>query len=234
MDLDTMMANIEERRKNEIKSIDVSEEDYEGGRATQENEIELDVYQENVNARSENSKRKFPAGSSQRVMEIVHDAVAGDGGRPGLARSYRRARDDSEFLRSQGSTERADWVKEQYMEEEFLPVVEIVVNFTSPDELLNSKKALKELDKYALTAGSGDGYTAAYVRSAYGNLLGARPGVSDREVIDAVRRIRRMSMEDNIRGMLGIAKKMKSQIDRGEHMASEEDYELLSRISNFK
>lgn len=234
MDLETMLRNIEENRKGDLESIKSTtyEVEEDGGQAPEAEEVELDLYQRRVNSRREGAKKRYPSGSSWMVLRIVQDAVNGDGGRPGLARAYRRARDDSDSLKEQGWGQRAKDITQQYMEEEFLPIVEVVVNYTSPDELLNNAKALKILDSYVLGAGSGTGFTESYVRSAYGNQLGARPGLSDPEVATAVRRIKVMARNDNIRGAYGLAKKMRKKIDQGSNMASEEDYEFLLRVGS--
>lgn len=235
MDVQAMLDNIEARRQDDIKNINVSEEDYiQTPQGEEEVVADLDLYQRNLNARRDATKKQYPAGSSQRVLAITQDAINGDGGRPGLARAYRRAKDDSESLKEQGWTERARAIEQQYMEEQFLPIIEVVVNFTSPDELLNNARALKALDDYVLSTGSGRGYTEAYVRGAYGDQLGARPGLSDALVAESVRRIKRMASMDNIRGAYGVAKKTKDKVDRGDAMASDEDYELLTRVASFK
>lgn len=233
MDTQTMLANIEEWRKNEIDNIDVSDTEVE----TPEGEEQvgsLDVYQHNLNARRAVAKKQYPAGSSQRVLAILRDALAGADGRPGLARAYKRAKDDSDSLKEQGWRERANNIRAQYMEEQFLPVVEVIVNFTSPDELLNNKKALDTLDQYVLLEGPGRGYTASYVRSAYGDQLGARPGLSDALVAESVRSIKRMANADNIRGAYALARKIKDKVDRGEAMASDEDYAMLSGVVSIR
>ena len=195
---------------------------------------QTDIYQRRLNERMDESKKRFPAGSSQRVLAIIEDAVNGDGGRPGLAREYRRVKDDSDSLKEQGWKSRAKMLQQQYMEEKFLPIVEVVVNFTSPDELLNNSRALKTLDKYVMSAGSGSGFTESYVRTAYANQLGARPGLSDATIAEAVRRIKAMASNDNIRGAYAMAKKMLRKIDRGEAMASDDDYTLITRVASFK
>jgi len=235
MDVQTMLDNIEARRQDDIKNINVSEEDYiQTPQGEEEVAADLDLYQRNLNARRDVAKKQYPAGSSQRVLAITQDAINGDGGRPGLARAYRRAKDDSDSLKEQGWTERARAIEQQYMEEQFLPIIEVVVNFTSPDELLNNARALKALDEYVLSTGSGRGYTEAYVRSAYKDQLGARPGLSDALVSHNVRRIKDMARNDNIRGAYGLAKKTKDKVDKGDAMASDEDYDLLVRVASFK
>ena len=118
------------------------------------------------------------------------------------------------------------------MQEYFLPAVEIVVNSTSPDEVLNSKRALDMLDKYALLEGSGKGYTATYIRQAYGNQLGQQEGRSD-PVRSDVMRINAMLDSGQIRTAVGVANRIKDKIDRGDAMADDIDYELISRVVSF-
>ena len=121
-------------------------------------------------------------------------------------------------------------VKQQYMEERFLPAVEIVVNNTSPDEVLNCRSALSALDKMALGVGSMSGYTASYIRQAYADQLGMKRGGSDPTVVSEMRRIKLLVADDQIRTAIGLATKLKKQIDDGEHMAEPEDYAVLGRI----
>ena len=123
----------------------------------------VDVYFEREKIQRGLNKKSFPRGSRELVNATVRDVVEGAGARS-LARAYKEARDDSEYLKERGDKRRAQVVTNQYMEESFLPAVEVVINFTSPDELLNSKSALDTLDKYALGVGSMKGYTEAYVR----------------------------------------------------------------------
>ena len=118
------------------------------------------------------------------------------------------------------------------MEDHFLPAVEVVVNFTSPDELLNSKKGLEELDKYALGMGPMTGYTASYVREAYGNALGQVQSASSPEVSDAVYRINGFLDTDQMVMARGLAKRIKEKVDKGEAIASEPDYQFLLMVAN--
>ena len=192
----------------------------------------VDIYQRDMVKIRENSRKSFPRGSSPIVQMAVYSVLDGAGGE-GLARAYKRARDDSDSLKKRGERERADLVRKQYMNEKFLPAVELVVNSTSPDEVLNSKRALDELDKYALLEGSGKGYTAAYVRQAYGNQLGQVEGRSEPSVRSQVQRINYLMDTGDIRSAYGLSAKLKEQIDKGEKRASDEDYDLIGRIVAF-
>jgi hypothetical protein len=116
------------------------------------------------------------------------------------------------------------------MQEKFLPAVEAVINYASPDELLNCREALSALDKMAIGVGSMKGYTASYVRQAYGNALGQKEGDSDPTVTEMMRRIKSLVRDDQYRTAIGMAKKLKKQIDDGQHIASAEDYDVIGRM----
>lgn len=195
--------------------------------------IEGDIYQKGRKSQYENAKKSYPKGASTAVLELTKDIIKGEDGREGLARAFRRYGRDSDLLCGQGERERANLLKQQYMEEQFLPAVEVVANLTSPDELLNCAKALELFDQYVMSAGSGTGYTAAYLKAAYKDALGNTTRMSDPTVRDEVMRIRDLVDRDQIRTAFGIAKKLKKSIDSGEHLASDEDYELVGRIASY-
>ena len=189
----------------------------------------VDIYQRNQNRIREVEKKTFPKGSNQAVEMSTYAVIDGVGAE-GLAKAFKRAKCDMGVLKDKGERGRAELIRQQYMNENFLPAVEIVVNSTSPDEVLNSKRALDELDKYALLEGSGKGYTATYIRQAYGNQLGQQEGRSDPSVRSDVMRLNFLLDQGQIRSALGLANKMKDKIDKGEAQADSLDYELLSRV----
>lgn len=192
----------------------------------------LDIYQRNQDRIYEYGKKRFPKGSSKGVDIATYTVINGVGAE-GLARAYNKAKCDIDALKARGERGRADILKQQYMMENFLPAVEIVVNSTSPDEVLNSASALKELDKYALLEGSGNGYTASYIRQAYGNQLGQQEGRSDDSVRSDVMKINYLLDNGENRTAVGIANKLKEKIDKGEAMADDVDYELIGRVVSF-
>lgn len=198
--------------------------------------VPVDIYQRDAISIREEAKKVRPKGSSSMVRSVAKSVIEGDGS-IGLAKMYDEAEDTVEELREQGERTRADIARKQYMEDKFIPAVETVIRFTSPDELLNCKDVLAALDKYALGTGSMSGYTASYIKQAYGDLLGkdldGRFQHSDPFVCDAVNRIKRLVYIDNIRSAVGVAKQTKDMIDRGEHMANSDDYALLSKVANF-
>lgn len=230
MDLDLMLQNIEENTKRELKD---SQEYYKNIQNEDEAPIEpVDIYQRNQQRVYDVSQKRFPRGSSA-VVNMATYAVIDGAGAEGLAKAFKRAKDDSDSLKSRGERGRAELLRQQYMQEDFLPAVEIVVNSTSPDEVLNSKQALEELDKYVLLEGSGKGYTATYIRRAYGNQLGQQTGRSDASVRSGVIRINSLLDSGQIRTAVGIASDLKEKIDEGEAMADDVDYDLIGRVVSF-
>lgn len=199
--------------------------------------VPVDIYQRNYDTRWEELNKKRPKGSSMLVKAVTESIINGSIPGEGLAAAHKKAEDDSDSLRDRGEIERADIARRQYMDEKFLPAVEAVVNYTSPDELLNCKDALDALDKYALGIGKPKGYTAAYVRQAYGDMLGqdlnGNLDRSDDAVKKAVCKIRELADHDEIRTAIGVANQIKKQIDDGEHIATDEDYALIGRVSAF-
>lgn len=196
-----------------------------------ENEIVdfYDIYERDRKRIRDNSKKSYPHGTSQIVNMAVHEVIDGEGGE-GLAHAQKRAKDDSDSLKARGERDRAELVRKQYMQEHFLPAVEIVVNSASPDEVLNSKQALKLLDQYALLEGSGKGYTASYIREAYGDLLGQVEGRSDDYVKAQVHKLNRLLDSGEIRTAYGLARKLKDSVEKGQHMADDNDIDLVGRI----
>ena len=192
----------------------------------------VDIYQRNQDRIYDVNQKVFPRGSSKAVNMATFAVIDGVGAE-GLAKAYKRAKDESTALKERGELGRAELLRKQYMQENFLPAVEIVVNSTSPDEVLNSKKALEELDKYVLLEGSGKGYTATYVRQAYGNQLGQQEGRSDDSVRSGVMRINALLDEGQVRTAVGIANDLKDKIDKGEAQADDIDFELIGRVTSY-
>lgn len=194
----------------------------------------VDIYQRNQDRLYGVSQKSYPKGSSAIVNTAVNAVIDGMGGE-GLARAYKRAKDDSDSLMERGERGRAELRRQQYMQEHFLPALEIVVNSTTPDEVLNSEKALAELDKYVLLSGNGagKGYAATYIRQAYGNQLGQVKGRSDDYVRSGVRKINLLLDEGQVREALAIANNLKDKIDSGLALADDIDYELIGRVCAF-
>lgn len=192
----------------------------------------VDIYQRGQDRIYKVGKKSYPKGSSHAVDLSLYAIIDGVGAE-GLAKAYKRAQDDVDALKDQGERGRAEIRRQQYMQENFLPAVEIVVNSTSPDEVLANQKALNELDKYALLEGSGKGYTATYIRQAYGNQLGNVEGRSDASVRSGVMRINSLLDEGRVREAVGIANGLKEKINKGQNQADDIDWELIGRVVSF-
>lgn len=190
----------------------------------------IDIYRNNQRKRIADARKEFPKGSRTLVKYVTETVINGGDRAEGLAHSKKRAEDDSEVLKAQGYKDRANIRLNQYIEEKFLPAIEIVVNSTSPDEVLNCKEALSAFDKMALGVGSMNGYTAAYIRQAYGDQLGRTRGDADPSAIDEMRRIRMLISDDQIRTAIGMAQRLKRKVDNGETIVEPEDYAILGRI----
>ena len=183
----------------------------------------IDWYQNNVNIRGDMSKKTYPHGASTLTQKIAKEAIAS------LARAKKRAEVDSDYWKERGDKERAQMVKDQYMEERFLPSVEMVIIASTPDEVLNAKDILSAFDEQTFEVGPG--YTAAYIRTAYGDQLGNTSNQSDGYIRDQIQRLKYLASSDQIRAAYGVAKKLKEEIDKGEHTASSDDYDIIVRVA---
>lgn len=192
--------------------------------------VPIDIHRNNQRKQMAMAQKEFPRGSRALVMAAVKDIIDGEGG---LATQKKKAENDIEALLASGYKDRAEIKARQYVEEKFLPAIEVVIDYTSPDELLNCKEALAALDKMMVGVGSKSGYTAAYVRQAYGDLLGKMRGGSDPAVAEGIRRIKQLVGEDQMRTAIGMAQRLKTKVDNGEAMAEPEDYAILGRIVSY-
>lgn len=191
----------------------------------------VDILQTQRDIARDYRQKSFPRGSRTQVLATIEDVINGVG-TDSLGQAYERAKADAEAVDKMGDHRRAQIIKNQYMEEHFLPAVEVIVNFTSPDELLNCKKGLDTLDKYALGLGSMSGYTASYVREAYADALGQVQPASSPEVYDSVMRLNGFLDSDQMLLARSLAKKMLDKINDGKVIASEDDYNLFLNVAN--
>lgn len=234
---ESSMKTIDDWEKQELSEISKTDynslmEEPEGAssEAPSESWAPIDIYRNNRRKAIVSNKKEFPRGSRTIVKAVVTTLINGSDGSEGLARAKKRAEDDIDILKAQGNKDRADIRLNQYMEEKFLPVVEAAISYSSPDEVLNCKEALSMLDKMALGVGSMKGYTAAYIRQAYGGVLGQNRGDSDPSVLSEMRRIKALVSNDQMRTAIGLAQKLKKKVDNGEAMASPEDYAVIGRM----
>lgn len=184
----------------------------------------VDTYQQSVETREEVMAKPVQRGASTLTREIAKEELEK------LAKLKKRAEMDSEYWKARGDKERAQMVKDQYIEDNFLPAIEVVTIASTPDEVLNAKDILKEFDSLSLQYGPG--YTASYIRTAYGDQLGNASSKSDGYVQGMVERIKALSASDQIRSAYGLAKKVKDEIDNGLHTSDDVDYEIITRVAS--
>lgn len=184
----------------------------------------VDIYQQNVNKRKENLNKPIKRGTSTLTKEIALEELEK------LSKAKKRAEMDSNYFADKGESERAQMVKDQYIEERFLPAVEMVIIASTPDEVLNSREILDKFDDLSLQYGPG--YTASYIRTAYGDQIGTASSQSDGYIRSQVERLKYLSSSDQLRAAYGLAKRIKDEIDNGEHMADSQDYEIISRVAS--
>ena len=184
----------------------------------------VDLYQTYADKQYELGKHKAPRGSRPKVT-MTAQAVLEQ-----LAPAYKKAKDDSEVLSSKGDNQRVEILKQQYLQEDFLPAIEALVRYNSVDEVINNRDILAQFDRYASLEGPRSGFTATYIRETFPEAEGDFSGLSDGEVRSAIKRMEKLLADDQIRSAYGIAKQMKERVDRGTNIASEDDYEFLQRI----
>lgn len=184
----------------------------------------VDLYQDFTTKRYEMTKRPIPKGSRPVVAMVANSILKL------LAPKYKKAKDDSDVLESRGDKQRADIIRQQYAQEDFLPAVEAVIDMASVDEVLGNKDVLDKFDEYAVLKGSGNGYTESYIRTSHEGETGTFSGLSDGVVREEIRKIRSLIDADQIRSAFGVARRVKEDIDKGNNIASEDDYEYLQRI----
>lgn len=147
-----------------------------------------------------------------------------------VKQAYQKARADIKYLESAGDKQRADIVRQQYMEDYYMPAVDAAVRLSSKQDVLGSKEILDTLDGLVILDGiRGQGYTASLVANLYEE--GEAPTISDVEVEDAVRNIVRHCNNGDIGVAIGLAKRIKEQIDSGNNVAIPEDYELIQKVA---
>lgn len=221
MDFQARLEEFGERAKRQAHEFNAKRADKGDVNETSE---KVDIYQQNVNERAEKLNKPVRRGTSTLTKKIAEETLED------LAKAKKRAEMDVDYWTARGDKDRAQMVKDQYIEERFLPAVEMVIIASTPDEVLNSKDILREFDDLSLQYGPG--YTASYIRTAYNDQLGNASSNSDGYVVENVERIKYLSASNQIRSAYGLAKKIKEEIDNGEHTAGDEDYEIITRVAS--
>lgn len=190
----------------------------------------IDLYQAQRNAAYTASQKATAYGSPAQIGRIVDDIV-GD-----FKQAYYNVSiSQYNHLKDANAPDQAEYMRQDYMVKNALPLVESLVETYGVDAILNNKDALKKLDEVMITGnGSGDGFTAAYLKQMHEQQLGGQASTSDAEVTNALRKIRSMADNDDIRGSVTEAKRIKEKVDNGQLSANENDYNLLLQVSSYK
>lgn len=213
---------------NELKNTSVRAED-EGvaEMATPAMPGAVDMYDLLSRQRMGENKKQRPNGANPKIATEVEYIAKNR-----LSRAYSMAKEKASVMAKNGDTARARMVQDQYMTDVFLPTIEAIVHIVPPDEFSNAVDALSIMDKYVLTqGGASNGYTRAFVQQMYSSELGTTAPRSDSQVADSVRKIRSLVSDGQIRTAVGIANKMRKAVDSGQHSASDDDYEILLKVS---
>lgn len=178
---------------------------------------------------SRNKRREYqPRGSrgAKPKMQLDLSAIEDSA----ITTAYKKAKDDSDYYTSIGNRQYADMVRQQYMDDYFLPAVDALIKMNGMGAVQSNKELLRKLDTLTLLEGTdGNGYTETFITSMYapeGQLE-----VSDGQVQDAVREIVYLCETDQIRSAVGKANGIKKRIDAGENVATDEDYEIIQKVA---
>lgn len=147
-----------------------------------------------------------------------------------ITSQYKKAKDDCDYYTSIGNRQYASMIKQQYMQDQFLPIVDALVKLNGVGAVQTNPEMLAKLDSLTLLNGTrGAGYTKSLLNTLYATEEAVER--SDQQVKHAVREIKRLAEADQIRSAVGKASDIKKHIDQGENVATPEDYELIQRVA---
>jgi hypothetical protein len=185
----------------------------------------VDTWQMYADARREYDRKRFPNGATRKFKMQAEEAL------DGLRNAYNHAKMDVDNATQHGDKMRARLWRQQYMEENFMPMLDSLVLAGSADELLGMNEILSEFDKLTMLEGvSGKGYTEALLRSLYDGQLGNKRSRSDAMVVSELAEIGKLIEAGNIRAAVGRATKILDKINAGENAADDSDYLALQKI----
>ena len=218
-----------EKRIDEVNDMMLSETSPEAAEGPSQAQP-VDYYQMQRNAAYEASQKATAYGSPAQIGRIVNDIV-----NDFKQAWYNVSINQYNHLKDVNAPDQAEYMRQDYMVKNALPLVESLVEAYGVDAILNNKDALKKLDEVMITGnGSGDGFTAAYLKQMHKQQMGGQPSPSDMEVTNALRKIRAMADSDDIRGSVTEAKRIKDKVDNGQLSANENDYRMLLQVASYK
>lgn len=190
----------------------------------------VDYYQIQENAAYEASQKPTAYGSPAQIGKVVDEMVE-----EFKQARYNVAKNQYDHLLDAEAKDSAEYMRQDYMTKNALPMVESLVETFGVDAILNNKDALSKLDEVMITGnGSGNGYTKGYIKQMHRQQLGTQGSSSDAEVVYGLSRIKQMADNDDIRGSVTEAKRLKDKVDNGSLSASPDDYEILLQVSSYK
>lgn len=218
-----------EKRIDEVNDQMLSEGSSEPSEAPSQAQP-IDLYQAQRNAAYTASQKATAYGSPAQIGRVV-DSIVDD-----FKQEYYNVNKNAyDHYLDANAKDQAEYMRQDYMVKSALPLVESLVEAYGVDAILNNKDALSKLDEVMITGnGSGDGFTASYLKQMHKQQIGGQPSQSDAEVTNALRKIRAMADNDDIRGSVTEAKRIKEKVDNGSLSASEDDYNLLLQVSSYK
>lgn len=188
----------------------------------------IDLYQAKRNDRYEKSGRASSYGSPKTLNTIAQQMA------DTIVPQYNVAVNQFNHLQEYGMNDDAQAFADDYMENDFIPVVMGLVDQYGADSILKNQRVLDTLDAKALTGnGDGAGYTAAFIRTMAPEVQGTVASVSDIELEDRINDLKEMNTDDP-RGAISMAVSLKERVDNGELSASADDYQFLTRVAASK
>lgn len=237
MNLDNILQNIDQVKNEELESSQKRANEANSEPEQNAPQVTLDDYTKQYFEDTRAIRKKTSRGASGRVLIFTRLLVLGDKKKriDGLKKAYARVKMDIEQYKNY-RPELIEPFKRRYLEEKFLPVVEAIIMQTSPEDLYNSTSSLELLDKYVMLPfdTSGKGFTKQYIKTAYIDRgILSNNEKSSEELVDGIRKIRSYSSSADTRVAYLLAKKLKDKVDKGKLIATDDDYELLSRIVSY-
>lgn len=185
----------------------------------------IDVYQNKRNNRYENSWKAESYGAPT-TLNVVAQQMADN-----VEPIYNLATNQFNHLQEYGMQEDAQAMADDYMENDFIPMVMGFVDQYGADAILKNQRALEVLDSKALTGnGDGTGYTAAFIKAMAPEVQGTVASVTDASLEQDINRMKELA-NSSPKAAISLAKRLKDQIDNGMVAAGADDYRLIARVA---
>ena len=135
----------------------------------------VDYYQMQENAAYEASQKPTAYGSPAQIGKVV-DQMVDDFKQT----RYNVSINQYNHLKDANASDQAEYMRQDYMTKNALPLVESLVEVFGVDALLNNKGALSKLDEVMITNnGAGDGFTKGYLEQMHKQQIGTQGSDSD-------------------------------------------------------